>query len=66
LKGFQGLLEVDGHAAFGQVQAEPNQRPLRIPYGNKETAQELGARYRAGGWFVPPLDLSGYRERGRL
>jgi DNA topoisomerase-3 len=28
--------------------------PLRIPYGNKEVAQKLGARCSAGGWYAPP------------
>ena len=27
--------------------------PLRIPYGNKEVALKLGARYRSGGWYCP-------------
>ena len=41
--------------------------PLRIPYGNKEVALKLGARYGAGGWFAPPgVDLSAFRERGGL
>jgi DNA topoisomerase-3 len=39
--------------------------PLKIPYGNKEIAMKLGARYGAGGWYAPPgLDLSAFRERG--
>jgi hypothetical protein len=41
--------------------------PLRIPFGNKEAALQLGARYRAGGWYAPAgVDLSGFRERGWL
>ena len=41
--------------------------PLRIPYGNKEVALKLGARYGAGGWFAPPgVDLSAFQERGWL
>ncbi|WP_250265669.1 type IA DNA topoisomerase [Rhodovastum atsumiense] len=41
--------------------------PLRIPFGNKEIAFRLGARYRAGGWYAPPgVDLAGFRERGWL
>ncbi len=41
--------------------------PLRIPFGNKEAAQQLGARYRAGGWFAPPgVALDPFRERGWL
>ena len=39
--------------------------PLKIPYGNKEIAMKLGARYGAGGWYAPPgIDLSVFRERG--
>ena len=38
--------------------------PLRIPYGNKEVALQLGARYAAGGWYAPPgVDLVAFRER---
>jgi DNA topoisomerase-3 len=41
--------------------------PLRIPYGNKETAQKLGARYAAGGWYAPPgVDLSAFSAQGWL
>jgi DNA topoisomerase-3 len=39
--------------------------PLKIPYGNKEIAMKLGARYGLGGWYAPPgTDLSAFRERG--
>jgi DNA topoisomerase III len=41
--------------------------PLRIPYGNKEVALKLGARYGSGGWYAPPgVDLSAFGERGWL
>ena len=41
--------------------------PLRIPYGNKETAQKLGARYAAGGWYAPPgVDLGAFSAQGWL
>jgi DNA topoisomerase-3 len=41
--------------------------PLKIPYGNKEVALELGARYDAGGWHAPPgVDLSAFKETGWL
>jgi DNA topoisomerase-3 len=41
--------------------------PLKIPYGNKEVALELGARYDAGGWYAPPcVDLSALKEKGWL
>jgi DNA topoisomerase-3 len=50
--------------------AQPNSisgTPLRIPYGNKELALKLGARYRPGGWYAPPgADLSAFGERGWL
>ncbi len=40
---------------------------LKIPYGNKELAMKLGARYRDGGWYAPAnIDLSGFRNRGWL
>ncbi len=41
--------------------------PLRIPYGNKEMAQSLGARYRAGAWYAPAnVSLTVFRELGWL
>jgi DNA topoisomerase-3 len=41
--------------------------PLRIPYGNKEVALKLGARYGSEGWYAPPeVDLSAFAERGWL
>jgi DNA topoisomerase-3 len=41
--------------------------PLRIPYGNKEVAMKLGARYGSGGWYAPPgADLSVFGQRGWL
>ena len=41
--------------------------PLKIPYGNKEVAQKLGARYGADGWYAPPgVDLSAFEEKGWL
>jgi DNA topoisomerase-3 len=41
--------------------------PLRIPYGNKEVALKLGARYGSEGWYAPPgVDLSAFGERGWL
>ena len=41
--------------------------PLRIPYGNKDVAMKLGARYRSGGWYAPPgVDLAAFGERGWL
>lgn len=41
--------------------------PLKIPYGNKEIALKLGARYTAGGWYAPPgVDLSAFKENGWL
>ena len=41
--------------------------PLRIPYGNKEAAFSMGARYGADGWYAPPgVDLDAFCERGWL
>jgi DNA topoisomerase-3 len=41
--------------------------PLRIPYGNKDVAMKLGARYSSAGWYAPPgVDLSGFGKRGWL
>jgi DNA topoisomerase III len=41
--------------------------PLRIPYGNKDIAMKLGARYGTAGWYAPPgADLSAFGERGWL
>lgn len=40
---------------------------LKIPYGNKEVAQKLGARYGTDGWYAPPgVDLSAFAEKGWL
>ena len=50
--------------------AQPNSiagTPLRIPYGNKDVAMKLGARYGSAGWYAPPgVDLSAFAERGWL
>jgi len=50
--------------------AQPNfvtGTPLRIPYGNKEVALKLGARYGSTGWYAPTgVDLSAFGERGWL
>ena len=41
--------------------------PLRVPYGNKEVAQQLGARYAAGAWYAPPgVDLTEFESKGWL
>ena len=58
----------EGAAPSAGARAEaPTGRPLRIPYGNKEAAFALGARYASGGWYAPPgVDLSAFRERGWL
>ena len=50
-----------------QVRDVGRNTPLRIPYGNKEVAQKLGARYGADGWYAPPgVDLSAFKENGWL
>jgi len=47
--------------------ATPGETPLHIPFGNKDAAQHLGARYRAGGWYAPSgTDLQPFQERGWL
>ncbi len=54
-------------ASPGKVDASSGATPLRIPYGNKEVAQRLGARYGTEGWCAPPgTDLGPFRERGWL
>ena len=46
---------------------EATGRQFRVPYGNKEVAFSLGARYGADGWYAPPgVDLDAFRERGWL
>ena len=41
--------------------------PLNIPFGNKEVALRLGARYSTGGWFAPPgANLEPFRQNGWL
>jgi DNA topoisomerase III len=41
--------------------------PLQIPYGNKDVALKLGARFGSAGWYAPPgVDLSAFREQGWL
>ena len=48
-------------------QSAGRETPLEIPYGNKDTAMKLGARYRSGGWYAPPgADLTAFDERGWL
>jgi len=57
-------------AAGALLPAQPNPAagtPLRIPYGNKDLAMKLGARYGSTGWYAPPgVDLSAFGERGWL
>jgi DNA topoisomerase-3 len=57
-------------AAAASTTAQANSAtgtPLRIPYGNKDVALKLGARYRSGGWYAPPgVDLAAFGERGWL
>lgn len=57
----QGGVPIAAPAAAG------GNTPLKIPYGNKEVAQRLGARYSAEGWYAPPgVDLAAFREKGWL
>src|SRR5260370_10473902 len=57
-----------GADAAPSTPAQPNSvagTPLRIPYGNKDVAMKLGARYGSSGWDAPPgVDLSAFGERG--
>jgi DNA topoisomerase-3 len=54
-------------ASMTPAPANSSRTPLRIPYGNKEIALKLGARYGSGGWYAPPgVDLSVFGERGWL
>jgi DNA topoisomerase-3 len=57
-------------AAAPPASTQPNSvtgTPLRIPYGNKEVAVKLGARYNSAGWYAPPgVDLAAFGERGWL
>jgi DNA topoisomerase-3 len=59
-----------GAAATTSPPAQPNSvtgTPLRIPYGNKEVALKLGARYGSAGWYAPPgVDLAAFGDRGWL
>jgi DNA topoisomerase III len=61
-------LKAEGNAdAASPTPNSATATPLRIPYGNKEIALKLGARYRNGGWFAPPgIDLAAFSERGWL
>jgi DNA topoisomerase-3 len=54
-------------ASTAPVSANSSKTPLRVPYGNKEVALKLGARYGSGGWYAPPgVDLSAFGARGWL
>lgn len=54
-------------ASMASAPANSIRTPLRIPYGNKEVALKLGARYGSGGWYAPPgIELSVFGERGWL
>ena len=59
-----------GSAAGQRTPAQSNSgsgTPLKIPYGNKDVALKLGARYGSSGWYAPPgADLSAFSERGWL
>jgi DNA topoisomerase III len=56
-----------GVVSTAPAPANSSKTPLRIPYGNKELALKLGARYGSEGWYAPPgADLSAFGERGWL
>ena len=59
-------LPADASPALARQDAAAN-TSLRIPYGNKDVAQKLGARYSADGWYAPPgIDLSPFKDKGWL
>jgi DNA topoisomerase III len=59
-----------GGGIASSTPAQPNSvagTPLRIPYGNKDVAMKLGARYGSAGWYAPPgVDHSEFSKRGWL
>jgi DNA topoisomerase-3 len=60
-------VDADGAIAQPTPQKSGGNTPLQIPYGNKDLAQKLGARYGAGGWYAPPgIDLAAFRAQGWL
>ena len=63
-----GPVRVGTEPSAGAARASSDSpTPLRIPYGNKEAAFNMGARYGAEGWYAPPgVDLDAFRERGWL
>ena len=57
----------DAAPAGAVIQKAETTTPLRIPFGNKETAQKLGARYGSGGWYAPPgVNLDAFSKQGWL
>jgi DNA topoisomerase-3 len=63
----RATLPGEGAPELRSPNAPDGDTPLRIPFGNKEAALQLGARYRAGGWYAPAgVDLASFRERGWL
>ena len=56
-----------GVPTYLTVSRHTGNTPLQIPYGNKDVAQKLGARYAAGGWYAPPgVDLAAFSAQGWL
>jgi DNA topoisomerase-3 len=65
-KATTALANVTSPLASEQRNSADN-TPLQIPYGNKEVAQKLGARYVTGGWYAPPgVDLTELKSKGWL
>jgi DNA topoisomerase-3 len=63
-KATTALVDATSPSAPEQRDATAN-TSLRIPYGNKDVAQKLGARYAAGGWYAPPgVDLTDFKLKG--
>ena len=65
-KATAALVDVTRPPAPEQRNSAAN-TPLRIPYGNKDVARKLGARYAAGGWYAPTgVDLTVFKSKGWL
>ena len=64
-KGRQTKSPLSAKPDSSKANANSAEVRLNIPYGNKEIAQKLGARYRDGAWYGPVgVDLSQFRDRG--
>ena len=63
----KAVVAIAATPAASVIQKAKANTPLRIPFGNKETAQKLGARYGKGGWYAPPgVNLEAFSKQGWL